>query len=140
MNGKEKCKILKEIRAQIAKNNDIEWIVSECKHQGDCLGTCPKCEAELRKLEKELEIKRNLGHVVAITGLSMMLAGCSVFEGILPPKDGGDVPNPDGDLAGDVEIVGEVEAPIDDDIEFDGDDIEEENIDTEMDLEEEGNE
>ena len=31
--GKEKCRILKEIRAEIAKQNDIEWVVSECKHQ-----------------------------------------------------------------------------------------------------------
>ena len=39
--GKRTCKILKEIRKQIAQNNDIEFITSECKHQGDCLGTCP---------------------------------------------------------------------------------------------------
>ena len=55
MKGKKRCKILKEIRRQIAENNDIEFITSECKHQGDCLGTCPKCEAELRYLERELE-------------------------------------------------------------------------------------
>ena len=42
--GKEKCRILKEIRAEIAKANDIEWVTSECKHQGNCKGTCPKCE------------------------------------------------------------------------------------------------
>ena len=42
--GKEKCRILKEIRAEIARANDIEWVVSECKHKGNCKGTCPKCE------------------------------------------------------------------------------------------------
>ena len=41
MNGKSKCKILKEIRRQIAENNDIEFVTSECKYQGDCLGTSP---------------------------------------------------------------------------------------------------
>lgn len=54
MNGKSKCKILKQIRKQIAAENDITYVVSECKHQGDCLGTCPKCEAEVRYLEEEL--------------------------------------------------------------------------------------
>ena len=32
MKGKEKCKALKEIRKQIAENNNIEYVVSECKH------------------------------------------------------------------------------------------------------------
>ena len=57
MRGKEKCKALKEIRRQIAEKNDIEFVVSECKHQGDCKGTCPKCEAEVRYLERELALE-----------------------------------------------------------------------------------
>ena len=36
--GKQTCKILKEIRQQIAEANDIEFITSECQYQGDCLG------------------------------------------------------------------------------------------------------
>ena len=55
MKGKERCKILKEIRREIAEKNEIEFVTSECKHKGDCLGTCPKCEAELRYPERELE-------------------------------------------------------------------------------------
>ena len=39
--GKQVCKILKDIRKQIAEENDIEFITSECKHKGDCAGTCP---------------------------------------------------------------------------------------------------
>ncbi|MEE1100238.1 MAG: hypothetical protein U0K86_01985 [Agathobacter sp.] len=58
MLGKNKCKILKQIRAEIAAQNNIEWVTSECKYQGDCKGTCPKCESEVRKLEKALEQKR----------------------------------------------------------------------------------
>lgn len=46
--GKRTCKILKEIRRQIAEANDIEYVVEECQYKGDCLGTCPKCEAEVR--------------------------------------------------------------------------------------------
>ena len=52
--GKQTCKILKEIRQQIADRNDIEYITSECHFQGECKGTCPKCEAELQYLENEL--------------------------------------------------------------------------------------
>ena len=68
--GKRTCKILKEIRAQIAAENDIAFVTSECKHQGDCAGTCPKCEAEVRYLEKELEKRIRLGKAVTVAGLS----------------------------------------------------------------------
>ena len=36
MNGKSKCKILKDIRRKIAEENDIAYVTSECKYQGDC--------------------------------------------------------------------------------------------------------
>ena len=72
--GKEKCRILKEIRAEIAKQNDIEWVVSECKHQGDCRGTCPKCEAEVRELERALARREAMGKTVAVVGISAGLA------------------------------------------------------------------
>lgn len=75
MKGKEKCKALKELRQRIAEENDIEFAVSECTHQGDCKGTCPKCEAELRYLERELERRTRLGKAVVLAGLSTCLAG-----------------------------------------------------------------
>lgn len=82
MNGKDKCRILKQIRREIAEKNDIEWVVSECKHQGNCKGTCPKCEAEVRKLEAELSLRRRLGKAVAIVGVSSLctvgLSACSL--------------------------------------------------------------
>ncbi|MBE6607500.1 MAG: hypothetical protein E7633_02945 [Ruminococcaceae bacterium] len=78
MNGKKKCKILKEIRRQIAMQNDIEYITSECQHKGDCRGTCPKCEAEVRYLEKELEKRQKLGRTVAVAGIAVALAVSSV--------------------------------------------------------------
>ena len=68
--GKQTCKILKEIRRQIAEANDIEFITSECQYQGDCLGTCPKCEAEVRYLEQQLERKRRVGKAITLFGLS----------------------------------------------------------------------
>ncbi len=70
MNGKSKCKILKDIRKQIADENDIAFVTSECKYQGDCTGTCPKCEAELFFLEQELEKRRKTGQKIALAGIA----------------------------------------------------------------------
>lgn len=52
MFGKKKCKILKDIRQQIAQDNNIPLESPECNHQGDCSGTCPKCEEEVQYLER----------------------------------------------------------------------------------------
>ena len=75
--GKQTCKILKEIRKQIAAENDIELVISECTYQGDCLGTCPKCEDEVRYLERELEKRQRLGKAAVVAGLSVGLLGAS---------------------------------------------------------------
>ena len=81
MNGKSKCKILKDIRRQIARENDIELVIAECKYQGDCAGTCPKCEAEVRYLEQELRKRQQTGKAVAVAGIAAALvvtsAGCA---------------------------------------------------------------
>ena len=68
--GKQTCKILKEIRRQIAEANGIEFATSECRYKGDCLGTCPKCEAEVRYLEQQLRARSLAGKAVAIAGIS----------------------------------------------------------------------
>ena len=108
MNGKQKCKILKEIRAEIARNNEIEYVTSECRHKGDCKGTCPRCEAELRYLEKELEKRQRLGKTVVVAGLTASItlsaAGCidwlpTTTDGMMEPSEQveelmGDVPLP----------------------------------------------
>ena len=73
--GKQVCRILKEIRQQIAEKNDIELFISECHFQGECKGTCPKCEAEVRYLEQELNQRRQLGKAVAVAGISLGMAG-----------------------------------------------------------------
>ena len=82
MNGKSKCKVLKDIRKKIAEANDIAYITSECKYQGECSGTCPKCEAEVRYLEEELAKRKNLGKIVVVAGIAATLvvasAGCDV--------------------------------------------------------------
>ena len=68
--GKQTCKILKEIRRQIAEANGIEFATSECRYKGDCLGTCPKCEAEVRYLEQQLRVRSLAGKAVVLTGIS----------------------------------------------------------------------
>lgn len=86
MRGKNKCRILKQIRQRIADENDIPFVTSECTYRGECRGTCPKCEAELRYLEQQLSLRRQLGKAVAVTaitaGLSLAASGCV-------PKSGG---------------------------------------------------
>lgn len=76
--GKRTCRILKEIRRQIAEANDIEFVTSECRYQGECAGTCPKCEAEVRYLESQLAARQSAGKAVALAGISaaMFLTGC----------------------------------------------------------------
>ena len=68
--GKQTCMILKEIRRQIAESNGIEFVTSECRYKGDCLGTCPKCEAEVRYLEQQLRSRQRMGKAIAIAGIS----------------------------------------------------------------------
>ncbi len=68
--GKQTCKILKEIRRQIAEANGIEFITSECRYKGDCLGTCPKCESEVRYLEQQLRARSLAGKAVVLAGIS----------------------------------------------------------------------
>ncbi len=84
MLGKQKCKILKEIRQRIADENDIPYVTSECRHQGHCSGTCPKCESELRYLENQLQKRASLGKKVTVAalcaGMALGAAGCDAIE------------------------------------------------------------
>ena len=143
MNGKEKCKALKEIRREIAKNNNIEYFVEECQHKGDCKGTCPKCEAEVRYLEKELAKQRTLGQRVAVAGVAAGLAAsfsaCSPgISNIIPTNQvDGDI-GYDGGLEA-IEYVVEGEVAEDDYSNYDDEDIEDENIDLEDENSEDGN-
>ena len=77
--GKATCKILKEIRREIAAQNNIPLEERECTYEGDCRGTCPYCEAEVRYLENELQKKSRMGKVAITTGIvisGMLMSGC----------------------------------------------------------------
>ena len=87
--GKQTCKILKEIRKQIAAENDIKLVVEECTYQGDCLGTCPKCEAEVRYLERELEKRQRMGKAAVFAGMTLGTAITAASCGSpVPPTPG----------------------------------------------------
>ena len=79
MTGKDKCKMLKDIRRKIAEDNDINIVVSECKYQGDCKGTCPKCEAELAELERKLRNKKLVVGAAVTTGVVAATVGVGVI-------------------------------------------------------------
>ena len=71
--GKYVCKTLKAIRKQVADANEIQYEPTECTYEGDCLGTCPKCEQEVRYIERQLNIRRALGKAVSVAGVAMGL-------------------------------------------------------------------
>ena len=117
MTGKEKCRILKDIRRQIAQENDIELVVKECTHKGDCMGTCPHCESEVRYLEAELEKRRSLKKKIALAGISaglvVGLSGCAVVDAVLDPLKNNVVgimpaPTEEAVLDGEIELMGEI--------------------------------
>lgn len=125
MLGKQKCRILKEIRQRIADENDIPYVTRECTHKGECRGTCPRCESELRYLERELAARQAMGKRVAVAALCAGLAFSSVGCGPLVdpgPTAGAPEPPParhtprpeetpdpdDWELDGEIELMGDV--------------------------------
>lgn len=68
--GKSTCKLLKDIRQQIADANGISYQPKECHHKGDCAGTCPACEEEIRYLERELRARKGNGFGMKVAGIA----------------------------------------------------------------------
>mgnify|MGYP003082128082 FL=1 len=68
--GKSTCKLLKSIRQQIADANGISYRPIECHHKGDCAGTCPACEEEIRYLEGELKARKGNGFGMKVAGIA----------------------------------------------------------------------
>ena len=66
MNGKERCRALKRIRREIADANGIALEIPVCTYEGDCEGTCPRCEEEMRILREGLEAIRAGGGTVVV--------------------------------------------------------------------------
>ena len=68
--GRSTCKLLKSIRQQIADANGISYQPIECHHKGDCAGTCPACEEEIRYLERELKARKGNGFGMKVAGIA----------------------------------------------------------------------
>lgn len=84
--GKHICNTLKTIRLDIARANGISYAPRECHHEGDCAGTCPACESEMRYLEREIARRRNLGRAAVVAGVSMSLSSLSAMAAQAPPS------------------------------------------------------
>ena len=92
--GKKICGYLKGIRRKIAEENDIKLDIPECTYEGECRGTCPRCEWEVQYLEKTLFERMKLGKIATISGLALGLTSCG-YLGFPPFQTSGMVENTD---------------------------------------------
>ncbi len=72
--GRNICDTLKAVRKQIADANEIEYLPTECHFKGECRGTCPKCEQEVRDLEQELRHRQKAGKAIKVAGVALGIA------------------------------------------------------------------
>ncbi|MCQ2236599.1 MAG: energy transducer TonB [Bacteroidales bacterium] len=115
-NGKDTCNKLKAIRKQIADANEIDYEPTECQHEGPCRGTCPKCESEMRYIERELQNRASLGKKVAIVGLATGLSSLWVANASAQCVNNDTIPeNTIEDIHGDIELPLELEGEVEDD-------------------------
>ena len=87
---------MKGIRRKIAEENEIKLDIPECTYEGECRGTCPRCEWEVQYLEKTLFERMKLGKIATISGLALGLSACGGNPGPIIETTG-DVPNTDTD-------------------------------------------
>ena len=71
MTRKEKCKLLKQMRKEFAESNGIAYPSEECTFEGECNGTCPQCDAEIRYLDEQVQKKVEHGEKITFAGLSL---------------------------------------------------------------------
>ena len=72
--GKDICRQLKQLRRDIADSNGIKLEIPECTYKGECSGTCPRCDYELRFLESELARRQRLGKAAVVAGTVLTVA------------------------------------------------------------------
>ena len=68
--GRNICDTLMAIRKEIADANGIEYSPEECHFKGECRGTCPKCEQEVKDLEYELRLRQVAGTAIKVAGVA----------------------------------------------------------------------
>ena len=72
--GRNICDTLMAIRKEIADANGIEYSPEECHFKGECRGTCPKCEQEVKDLEYELRLRQVAGTAIKVAGVAAGIA------------------------------------------------------------------
>lgn len=97
MNGKNVCAYLKSVRQKVAEANGIDMEFPPCHYEGDCKGTCPRCEAEVVQLERELSKRQQLSKRVAILGIAAGLTFAALPA--TAQTDDTTVPPPASDLS-----------------------------------------
>lgn len=82
--GKAICEALKDVRRKIARANSISYTPNECHHEGECAGTCPACEREMRYLERQLSLRQLAGQTIRVAGVSLgmmaVLSSCHIAQ------------------------------------------------------------
>lgn len=68
--GKNICEHLKKIRRMIAEEYSVPLEQEECNFEGDCKGTCPRCEEELQYLEREIMKRKLEGDDMSFQGIA----------------------------------------------------------------------
>ena len=62
------------MRRRIAEENGIPLETEECTYRGECCGTCPRCDAEVRYLEDALSRRLRMGKAAVVAGVALGLA------------------------------------------------------------------
>jgi len=109
--GKSTCKVLKDVRRKVADANGIPLQERECTHTGDCAGSCPYCESEVRYLERELSKRRALGKAVAVAGIALSavsMVGCATSEPVTSDTGKGRHHTPEQLESDDPNMMGEI--------------------------------
>lgn len=88
--GRNICNTLKAIRKQIADTNDINYSPEECHFEGECKGTCPRCEQDVRDLEHELHLRQMAGKAIKVAGIAAGLVAMTACSDGKPQRN---VPN-----------------------------------------------
>ena len=115
---------MKGIRRKIAEENDIKLDIPECTYEGECRGTCPRCEWEVQYLEKTLFERMKLGKIATISGLALGLSACGGNSGFPPFQTVGEVTNTDTDYIEQADTLPLPPPPPDNLLEVLGEDVE----------------
>lgn len=118
--GKKKCEVLRQVRKKIADANGIDYTPHECNHEGDCAGTCPACEQEVRYIEGQLQRMRKAGRAAVVVGAALGISalgsscnrmlGPHQVVGLVPYHvDSIDVPPPEIETELEGDVVAEVD-------------------------------